>query len=968
MKTQTNLISLVLVVLCTFGTHTAFAQCTASLFAGGDGSEANPYQINTPQRLQNLNKCLGSDYIYKYYVLTSDINLSSYLTGSGYNGGAGWEPIGNSYNNSFQGKFNGNGYKVSGLWINRPTTDYVGLFGYVGYGVYYEGEIKNIGVEIDNAKGGVKGGNYVGGLLGYNDNRFPITNSFSTGNVSGDKFVGGLVGFMTGDITNSFATGSVTGDSYVGGLVGFCSEPNRAITNSFATGNVSGNRYVGGLAGQNGYSISNSYATGNVTGDSYVGGLIGYNNTSTDVSNSYAIGKVSGSSSVGGLAGSNNFSYSITNSYYNKETAKQTDTGKGIGKTTTEMKMQSTYSGWNFSTVWTIVNSSNTANLNNGYPILQWQLQNTPIVSYISPTTYTGSAIKPTFTVTLNKTVLTENSNYTVSYSSNIKAGTAKITITGVGSYSYLGLIEAYFTINPKPVTITNVIANDKEYDGTTTTTVAGTATINGKIGSDVVTINNGTASFNNKNVGIGKPVTFSGFSLSGTDAGNYTLSSQPASVTANITAKPVTITGRTASNKVYDGTTTATIAGTSTVNGKVGSDNVSVNNGTASFEDKDVGNGKTVTFSGFSLSGTDAGNYTLSSQPANVTANITAKSITLTGLSASSKVYDGTTTATVTGTPVVNGIIGDDEVIVTFGTASFANKNIGTSKTVTFSGFSLSGANAGNYTLSAQPASVTANITAKRLTITDVSAIDRTYNGTTTVELTGGMLNGVVSDDAVNFILGSGTVATPDVGSGKAVTTNITLIGTGISNYTLTQPTGITVTISTVTAKPLTITGVTAVDRDYDGTTIVELTGGILNGVTSGDVVSFVLGSGTIATPDAGKGKAVTTNITLAGANASNYILTQPTGITVTINAAIIPPSPNMENPKIGKVIIQTTPNAILLSNLPKGAKVEVYNLQGKQIHSAYSGNSKILKILVQTKGMYIVKTTNQTMRVMVR
>ncbi|GBU26475.1 hypothetical protein R83H12_03173 [Fibrobacteria bacterium R8-3-H12] len=75
-----------------------------------------------------------------------------------------------------------------------------------------------------------------------------------------------------------------------------------------------------------------------------------------------------------------------------------------------------------------------------------------------------------------------------------------------------------------------------------------------------------------------------------------------------------------------------------------------------------------------------------------------------------------------------------------------------------------------------------------------------------------------------------------------------------------------------------------------------------------------------------------------------------------------------NRENPRIGRIGVQTTPNSIQLSNLPPNAKVEVYNLQGKRIYSAYPENPKILKIGVQTKGIYFVKINTQTLRVAVR
>jgi formylglycine-generating enzyme required for sulfatase activity len=204
------------------------------------------------------------------------------------------------------------------------------------------------------------------------------------------------------------------------------------------------------------------------------------------------------------------------------------------------------------------------------------------------------------------------------------KAGNAVIKAEKAADAVYAYAQANYLlTVNPKPVTISGLSADSKVYDGTATATASGIAVISGLVGGDTVTVSVGTAAFADKNVGTGKTVTFSGWSLSGADAGNYSLSAQPASVTANITAKSVTITGLSAGNKQYDGTTTATVTGTAVISGLVGGDTVTVNAGTAVFANAMVGNGKTVTFSGWSLGGADAGNYSLSAQPASVTANI---------------------------------------------------------------------------------------------------------------------------------------------------------------------------------------------------------------------------------------------------------------------------------------------------------------------------------------------------------
>jgi hypothetical protein len=130
-----------------------------------------------------------------------------------------------------------------------------------------------------------------------------------------------------------------------------------------------------------------------------------------------------------------------------------------------------------------------------------------------------------------------------------------------------------------------------------------------------------GSGAFANKNVGNSKVVTVTGYTLGGADAGNYTVV-QPTAVTANITPASLAVTGVGANNKVYDATTTATLNGTAAVTALAG-DAVSVGGGRGAFADPNVGNGKAVTVTGFTLGGIDAGNYTVV-QPTGLTAAIT--------------------------------------------------------------------------------------------------------------------------------------------------------------------------------------------------------------------------------------------------------------------------------------------------------------------------------------------------------
>ena len=141
----------------------------------------------------------------------------------------------------------------------------------------------------------------------------------------------------------------------------------------------------------------------------------------------------------------------------------------------------------------------------------------------------------------------------------------------------------------------------------------------------DNLTIIPGSAAYNNKNVGESKPVTFSDFSLGGSAAGNYTLTAQPASVTANITAKPVTLV-ITVADKAFDGTTDGVnfVTKLTEENAFLEGDKVEVVNGEAAFAQSTPGNGIAVTFTPFTLTGDDAGNYSITNpQPENVTGNI---------------------------------------------------------------------------------------------------------------------------------------------------------------------------------------------------------------------------------------------------------------------------------------------------------------------------------------------------------
>ncbi len=326
-------------------------------------------------------------------------------------------------------------------------------------------------------------------------------------------------------------------------------------------------------------------------------------------------------------------------------------------------------------------------------------------------------------------------------------------------------------SISPKQITITGITASDKEYDGKTTATLDTTnATISGLVSGDSVEYTV-TGTFENATKGNNKTVTLSGWTLSGTDAVNYVVdeTGSQQSTTASITGTQVYITGLSAENKVYDGTTAAGITGTAVlkkVNGNAEVSGLTFSDITASFADKNIGEGKTVSITGVTLD--DIDNYAINlertNQELNLTANITAKPVTITGLSAADKTYDTTTTATVMGTAVISGKITGDSLSVSLGSAAFADENVGSGKSVTFTGYSLTGDDAGNYSLSAQPASVTANITKATPTVTAPAAkTDLVYSGSGQALVTAGR---VPSGCEMEYALTESTVTTaPDSG-----------------------------------------------------------------------------------------------------------------------------------------------------------------------------------------------------------
>jgi hypothetical protein len=469
-------------------------------------------------------------------------------------------------------------------------------------------------------------------------------------------------------------------------------------------------------------------------------------------------------------------------------------------------------------------------------------------------------------------------------------AGAAKtVTITGVtlgGAHAaqytanLTGAPTATASVTAKALTITGLSASSRAYDGTTAATLTGTAAYSGLVAGEVFAVSGTpTAAFATAAVGTAKAVTVTGYAA---PSANYGVT-QPAGLTANVTAKTLGVGGSfTASSKVHDGTTAATIATNAlTLVGVVGGDAVSLAGVAAAFADAAVGTGKAVSLTAASLAGAGAPNYTLDLAGAPTTvASITSAGGTVTvggSFTASDKTYDGTTTATgTTASLTLSGVSGGDQVTIVSATFAFASAGAGAGKTVTITGVTLGGANGAQYgaNLAGAP-TATATVAAKALTISGLSASSKPYDGTTAATLAGTpAYAGLVAGETF-AVSGTptATFASAAAGTGKAVA--VSGYAAPSANYALAQPSGLT---ASVTARPLTIGGAfTASSKVHDGTTAATIASSALTlaGVVAGDAVSLTGVTAAFASASVGTAKPVSiTAASLTGAAAANYAL----------------------------------------------------------------------------------------------
>ena len=502
----------------------------------------------------------------------------------------------------------------------------------------------------------------------------------------------------------------------------------------------------------------------------------------------------------------------------------------------------------------------------------------------LSPSNYTLSGFVGSDGASVTKTV--------GSYS-DANAGTAKTVTVSLSASDFAALGNTNLSnyslptsvsgtvgeITPATLTLSNLTASHKVYDGSTTAQIATAGTLAGVLGNDQVSYAHTSATFADRHVGTGKTVSVDGITLTGPAAANYSVASAT-TTSADITPKPLSLDLQGQGSKVYDGTTGITLDGLSPIlSGVILNEQVAVGTGAVTgFTDKNAGQAKAVTFTGFALTGADAGNYSLLSGQATSTAEITPKSVMVSGITAQHKVYDSTTAATVSVSKAqVDGMIEGDVVSVS-AVGEFADKNAGTGKQVNLSSVTLAGDDASNYTVSGSSSTPLADISPKPLGLDLQGQGNKVYDGSTSFAFNGlaPTLSGVVQADQVS--VGTGAVtgfADKNVGQAKTVTfTGFELIGADASNYSLLS--GQASSSAEITPKSVTVSGLVAQGKVYDGTTAATVSGSQaqVDGLIEGDAIS-VSALGEFADKHAGLGKTVNlASVSLAGADAANYTL----------------------------------------------------------------------------------------------
>lgn len=413
------------------------------------------------------------------------------------------------------------------------------------------------------------------------------------------------------------------------------------------------------------------------------------------------------------------------------------------------------------------------------------------IILTVSVSTDDGVTWSPIGTRSPTSNTLTAQTQFNLSSYAGTKV---RLKFSVAGTSDAIGVGIASITIRGVATTSAPVVNTGTGFTGTVATPITNFQ-IQASNSPTSYAITSGTLptglSLNTTSGVISGTPTVAGSGSVNVTATNGAGTSNPVGVTYNIAKANQTITFNAFGTRAY-GDASITLAATTTSGLAItySSNNTSVATVT----------GNTLTIVGIgtaNITAAQAGNANYNPATDIVrTLTVTARPLTITGLTGVSRIYNATTTASASGTPaLVNVVAGDESDVLLSGTPTytFANANVGTGKAITTTGFTLTGAKASNYSLT-QP-SLTANITTKSITVSGAVAQNKSYDGTTIATITGGTLVGVEAADAANVNLSpNGVFVSANAGTGIAVSVAIT--GSAVSNYSLAQP-GLTANIT---------------------------------------------------------------------------------------------------------------------------------------------------------------------------
>ena len=482
------------------------------------------------------------------------------------------------------------------------------------------------------------------------------------------------------------------------------------------------------------------------------------------------------------------------------------------------------------------------------------------------------------------------------------------LALTGTGSKNYtIKKAQGVGTITPKQLTLDLVGSTrfDKTYDGNANVAQSLTKGTNYTLTGFVTGEGNGIAlgssagTYSDKNAAADKAVTFNGLTLTGTGAGNYTLNKTTLTGIGTIARRALTLGAVASQTKTYDGNTLADTSKFGAVLNNVvaGEENsVKATTAGAAYNDKNVAAANRIDYTGVALAGTEAANYSLAATTAQGAGTITKRALTVGSLAAQSKTYDGTTAADTSKFHATLGnlVAGEEGSVTATATgAAYNDKNVAAANTVGYTGLALTGAGAANYSLAATTAQGAGRITPKQLNLALAGGarFDKTYDGNANVtqSLTKGTnytLTGFVGTEGDHLALASATgtyTAGKDARTDKEVTfKNLTLTGTGATNYTLNKTT-LTGT-GTIAQRTLTLGAVAGqtFDKVYDGTrnagdALKKGENYTLSNFVDGEGAGITVtstGTGSYADKNVGTHAVTYTGLTLTGAGAGNYRL----------------------------------------------------------------------------------------------